>query len=209
MWREICRAAKEKPVVAYVDSVAASGGYYAACGAQRLLTSPLAIVGSIGVFFGRFDVSEALGRFGVRTELLVRGDHAGLMWPTRPLLPAERDAAEAMVETIYQDFIGVVAAGRKRKPEEIRPLAGGRIYTGKAALKVGLVDGVTTFREALAEAAKLGGLTETESPRAVVLEDQASGRAALAGLGSALQSLVKPQALAYHLGSHWAEEPAG
>jgi protease IV len=209
MWREICRAAKEKPVIAYVDGVAASGGYYAACGAKRILTSPLAIVGSIGVFFGRFDISEALGRIGVRTELLVRGDHAGLSWPTRPLLPAERDVAEAMVESIYRDFVGVVAENRKRKPEEIRPLAGGRIYTGQAALGVGLVDRVATFREALAEATSLGGLPDGEPPRVVVLEDKASGRAALAGLGGSIQSLLKPQALAYHVGTQWADEPAG
>ncbi len=209
MWREICRAAKEKPVIAYVDGVAASGGYYAACGAQRILSAPLAIVGSIGVFFGRFDISEALGRIGVRTELMVRGDHAGLMWPTRPLTTPERAAAEALVEAIYQDFVGVVAQGRKRKPEEILPLAGGRVYTGRAALGVGLVDGVATYREALAEAARLGGVANPERPKTLVLEDQASGRAALAGLGASLQLLAKPQALAYHVGARWAEEPAG
>ncbi len=209
MWREVCRAAKEKPVIAFVDSVAASGGYYAACGAGRLLAAPLSIVGSIGVFFGRFDVSEALGRIGLHRELLVRGDHAGLVWPTRQLQPSERAAADAMVEVIYRDFVGVVAQGRKRKPEEILPLAGGRIYTGKSALAVGLVDRVSSFREALAEAAKAGGLSEVDAPRVEVLEDSASGPAALAGLGSSLQTLLKPQAWAYHVGTQWAEEPAG
>jgi protease IV len=207
MWREICRAAKEKPVIAYVDSVAASGGYYAACGAGRILVAPLSIVGSIGVFFGRFDVSEALGRIGLHRELLVRGDNAGLVWPTRPLVASERAAAEAMVEGIYKDFVGVVAQGRKRTPAEILPLAGGRIYTGKAAQAVGLVDGVSTFVQALAEAAKQGGLSDAR--RIQILEDSPSGPAALAGLGGSIQSLLKPQALAYHLGTQWAEEPTG
>jgi protease IV len=209
MWREIRRTTEVKPVVAYVDGVAASGGYYAACGAQRILSSPLALVGSIGVFFGRFDVSEALGRLGVHSELLVRGAHAGLAWPTRPLSSAEREAAEAMVAAIYDDFLAVVAEARHRPVEEIRPLAGGRVYTGRAAFEAGLLDGIGDFEGALREAAKLGGLPTAERPHAVVVEDTARGAAALSTLRGMLQSLARPQAHALHLGPTWAEEPPG
>ncbi|MHB8418908.1 MAG: signal peptide peptidase SppA [Myxococcales bacterium] len=202
LWHEIRRTAKQKPVLAYVDGVAASGGYYAACGAQRLLGAPLSLVGSIGVFFGRFDVSEALGRLGIHEELLVRGAHAGLAWPSRPLTPAEREAADALVAEIYEDFVSAVAQARGRKVEEILPLAGGRVYTGRAAHGIGLLDGVAGFEDALRETASLGGLEPGRRPEIVVLEDAMRGPAALAALSGTIQALARPQAFAYHLGPH-------
>ncbi len=206
LWREIRRTAERKPVLAYVDGVAASGGYYAACGARRLLTAPLAIVGSIGVFFGRFDVSEGLGRLGVYGELLTRGAHAGLAWPTRPLSAPEREAAEGMVEAIYQDFLAVVAEARRQTVEQIKPLAGGRIYTGQAAVEAGLCDGTSSFEAALREAGQLAGLPKEKRPLAVVLEETARGPAALASWRQSLETLARPQAYALHLGPGWAED---
>jgi protease-4 len=158
IWREIRRTADAKPTLIYVDRVAASGGYLAACGAERILSAPLALVGSIGVFSGRFDVKEVLDRLGIRREPLQRGARAGLMGKSGPLDVDERMALEAMVEESYQAFISLVAQARHKSLEATRGLAQGKVYTGEQALPLGLVDRVCGFEEAVAEAAVKGGI---------------------------------------------------
>jgi protease-4 len=158
IWREIRRTADAKPTLIYVDRVAASGGYLAACGAERILSAPLALVGSIGVFAGRFDVKEVLDRLGIRREPLQRGARAGLVGKSGPLDAEERMALEAMVEESYQAFISLVAQARHKSLEETLGLAQGKVYTGEQALPLGLIDRVCGFEEAVAEAAAQGGV---------------------------------------------------
>ncbi|MFZ5471795.1 MAG: signal peptide peptidase SppA [Myxococcota bacterium] len=154
---EVRRVAKKKPVLAYFDRVAASGGYMAALGANEIWSAPLAIVGSIGVFAGKFDLSKLFERFGARRAIVSRGQNASIFTSSRPFTEAERAALEADVEETYQAFLEHVAAARRQAKEEIHAKAQGRIYSGRGAQKAGLVDKVGLFEEAGRRALQLAG----------------------------------------------------
>jgi protease IV len=158
---EVRRLAARKPVIAYVDRVAASGGYMIALGAKEIWASPGSILGSIGVFAGKFDLSELLTRVGVHREVLTRGEHAGLMTSARPLSAPERDALEAEVEEVYGRFVELVSEHRRLTPEEVRARGEGRVYTAGRAQEAGLVDSLGSFEAACARAFALAG----RSPR--------------------------------------------
>ena len=156
---EVRRLAARKPVVAYVDRVAASGGYMVALGAREIWASPGSILGSIGVFAGKFDVSELLSRVGIHREVLTRGEHAGLQTSVRPLSAPERDALEAEVEEVYGRFVELVAEHRKLAPDAVRARGEGRVYTASRARDAGLVDTLGSFEAACARAFALAGRT--------------------------------------------------
>lgn len=148
IWRAVLRCAKEKPTAAYVETVAASGGYFAVAGAGRIFSAPGALVGSIGVFSGRFDVRQLLERLGVHREAHLRGAHAGLLNSAHPLGPEERRVLEAEIRQVYEDFLARVAEGRKLPVEAIEPHAEGRVFLGADAPKE-LVDEVGDLRDAV------------------------------------------------------------
>jgi protease IV len=158
---EVRRLAARKPVIAYVDRVAASGGYMIALGAKEIWASPGSILGSIGVFAGKFDLSELLTRLGVHREVLTRGEHAGLMTSARPLSVPEHDALEAEVEEVYGRFVELVSEHRRLTPEAVRARGEGRVYTAGRAQEAGLVDSLGSFEAACARAFALAG----RSPR--------------------------------------------
>ena len=150
------RVAKKKPVIAFVDRVAASGGYMAALGAREIWATPHAIVGSIGVFAGKFDTSGLLEKLGVHRTLITRGETAGIFSSSRGFTEHERALMEAEVEETYQSFLEQVAKARGRTKEEIHALAEGRVYSGQRAHAVGLVDRTEGgFEEACARAMSL------------------------------------------------------
>ncbi len=134
------RLAARKPVIAFVDRVAASGGYMAMLGAKEIWATPHAIVGSIGVFAGKFDTSGLMDTLGVHRTLLTRGANAGIFSSTRGFTEHERALMEAEVEETYQSFLEQVARARGRTKEEIHALGEGRVYSGMRARAVGLVD---------------------------------------------------------------------
>lgn len=147
----------KKPVLAYVDGLCASGGYMVAMGAREFWSSPTAVVGSIGVFAGKFDMSRMLERLGIHRELLTHGRNAGLYGTSRGLTESERAAMEREVEETYQAFLEIVAKGRKRGVEEIHAHGEGRIFTGRAALEAGLVDRLGGFEAACRRTLELAG----------------------------------------------------
>jgi protease IV len=149
---EVGRLAARKPVVAYVDRVAASGGYMVALGAREIWASPGSILGSIGVFGGKFDLSELFSRLGVHREVLTRGDHAGLLTSARPLSPAERQALETDVEEVYARFVELVSEHRKLDASAVHARGEGRVYTAARAHEAGLVDTLGSFEAACARA---------------------------------------------------------
>lgn len=149
------RVARKKPVIAYVDQVCASGGYMAALGAKEIWSAPHAIVGSIGVFAGKFEASGLMERLGIRRTLISRGENAGIFSTSRGFTPHERAALEAEVEETYQAFLAHVAKARGRTKEEIHARAEGRVYSGTRALASGLVDRSGSFEEACRHALDL------------------------------------------------------
>jgi protease-4 len=148
---EVARLAEVKPVVAYLSDVAASGGYYVACGAHAIVAQPLTVTGSIGVVSARLVLGPLLERLGVATEIVRRGAHADFLSAERPATDEERAALERQLDVFYETFLGVVAKGRGRSVAEIEPLAGGRIWAGSDAHARGLVDALGGFQCALDE----------------------------------------------------------
>lgn len=159
---EVERLAEQKPVVAYLSNVAASGGYYIAAGAQRILAEPETVTGSIGVVAAHFVLRGLLDKLGVTTDVVKRGARADLLSPSRPLHEAERRVLEEELDAFYRTFVGVVARGRRRPVEDIDKLAQGRVYSARRAHELGLVDELGSARDAIRHAAGLAGVPHAE-----------------------------------------------
>lgn len=149
----------QKPVVAMMMDVAASGGYYIACACDEILAHPSTITGSIGVIAQFVDLTETMNLIGVKTDAVTSGPmkDAGSLF--RAMRPEERQLFQEMVNEDYERFLGVVGAGRpKLSAERVRALADGRVYTGHQAVENGLVDRVASMREAVEAVKKRAGV---------------------------------------------------
>lgn len=148
---EVERLAEEKPVVAYLGDVAASGGYYVASAAHAIVAQPQSVTGSIGVVSTRLVIGPLLDRLGVSTDVVKRGARADLFSSSRRFDDGERAAFERELDAVYRTFLRAVAKGRGRSVEEIEALAAGRVYSGAEARALGLVDYLGGFERALHE----------------------------------------------------------
>jgi protease-4 len=167
-----------KPVVASMGAVAASGGYYIAMDADRILAAPTTITGSIGVFAIVPTFQRTLGKIGITSDGFGTTRLAGQAELDRELGPDVREILQASVEHAYATFVGHVARARDRRPEEIESLAQGRVWTGADARAAGIVDELGDLDEAIAEAAGLAGLEEDYG--VIWYEQEVSWREALA-----------------------------
>jgi protease-4 len=145
------KLAEKKPVIAYLGDVAASGGYMIAVGAPRIIAQEATITGSIGVIAARMVLGPLLAKLGILVEVVKRGERADSMSPVRRFTDPERADFQLHLDEIYRSFLNVVAIGRNKSVEEIEPLAGGRVWSGRHALAHGLVDRLGGFDLALAE----------------------------------------------------------
>ncbi len=155
IWREVELTKKMKPVVVSMGNVAASGGYYIACGANTIFAEKSTITGSIGVFGLLPNATVLADRIGINTETVSTNANAAGYSPFRPLDKNMRNQAQEGVERIYSTFIKRVADGRKMTLAQVDSIGQGRVWSGVDALKIGLVDKIGGLNEALAEAAKL------------------------------------------------------
>ncbi len=161
IWREVCRVREAgKPVVVSMGQYAASGGYYIACPADVVVALPATLTGSIGVFGGKFVVRDLLERFGLSTGSVEQGDRSLMFSSRRGFGPEERERLAATIDAIYEDFVAKVAEGRGRSVAEIESAARGRVWTGRDALEVGLVDELGGLRHAVDIARERAGLAE-------------------------------------------------
>jgi len=160
IWREAERTTK--PVVASLSDIAASGGYYIAVAADRIVAAPGTLTGSIGVVGGKVAVGDALGKVGVHTDVVSKGRNAGWLSMQQPFTPEEREAFLGTMKDVYRLFTSKVAAGRKLEPADVEKLAGGRVFTGRMAKEAGLVDRLGTLEDAIDEAKKLAGIAPDE-----------------------------------------------
>jgi protease-4 len=154
---EVRRLREKKPVVAYLGSVAASGGYYVSALAHHIVAQPLTITGSIGVILIKPHVDEAYGKFDLRRTTLQRGKNASLFDDT-PLTADERIVVEDIVARSYTDFKRIVSEGRQLPVESLEPICGGRVWTGMQAYERKLVDALGGFAMALNKARELAKL---------------------------------------------------
>lgn len=158
IYEEVRKAVEVKPVVVSVGAVAASGGYYIAAPAQRILANPGSITGSIGVIMEFTNFQELLQKIGLSSTVIKSGEHKDIGSPIRPMSDADRQILQAMIDDVHTQFIEAVAEGRKMEPEAVRLLADGRVFTGRQAMAAGLVDELGNLQDAIAVAAELAGI---------------------------------------------------
>jgi len=154
IWRAVVQAAEVKPVVASMGSVAASGGYYVAMAADRVLADPGTVTGSVGVFGGKFDFEGLYGKIGVRREVLARGRNATIYANTGGFSDSERERVRSLIDETYRDFVQKAADGRDMEFAEMEALARGQVWTGAEAVENGMVDQLGGLRAAF-EVAKV------------------------------------------------------
>lgn len=163
IWRETLRArAAGKPVVASMGGVAASGGYYVAMSADRIVASPGTITGSIGVFSGKFVTASLRQRLKVSTDVLRLNPNADMFGSVEPFTPEQKAKLGTSLDRVYDTFTSRVAEGRSLAPEAVDAVARGRVWTGADAMERGLVDVLGGFATALREAKALAGLDPDE-----------------------------------------------
>lgn len=170
IWREVKLLTEKKPVIVSMGDVAASGGYYIAAPATKILAQPNTITGSIGVIGVLFNLGDFFkNNFGVTFDVAKTNKHADMLTFTRALTPFEHKIIQEWVEEIYDSFITKVADGRGMTKEQVDSIGQGRIWSGKEAVKLGLVDQLGGINDAIALAAKLA---EIEDYRIVELPEQ-------------------------------------
>jgi protease-4 len=173
IWRAVRRARAEKPVVVSMGAVAASGGYYVAAAGDEIWADPSTLTGSIGIFYGKIDAAQLAEKLGVGVELFRIGKRAGAESLFRPFTPDERAALADRLRSYYRMFLARVATGRGLTVEQVDALGRGRVYSGDAALRLGLVDHLGGFNSALARARQLAHVSD--AAEVVVLPKRREG----------------------------------
>jgi protease-4 len=149
---------QEKPVVAFLASVAASGGYYVACAADSIVAHGGTLTGSIGVIATFLRTQELFHKIGLDVTVIKAGEYKDIGSPHRPMTDEERAYLGALLDDVYQQFLRAVSEGRGMPLERVTEIAGGRLYSGEQAARLGLIDRVGTYEQALDMAATLGGI---------------------------------------------------
>jgi protease-4 len=167
MWFAIREAAEKKPVIASISDLGASGGYYIAIPADTILAQDLSLVGSIGVFVGKFSLKELYDKLEITNEVIKRGQNASLFSLNSKFSDSERVIIRRTINDFYHKFVSKVAASRQKSYEEIDHIARGRVWNGGEGLKNGLVDLIGGLDEAIDIAKDLVGIQKEAAVRLV------------------------------------------
>jgi protease-4 len=154
------RQVHQKPVVVSMGSLAASGGYYIASAADVIVANPGSITGSIGVLVQIANVSGLLQKIGVRSVVVKSGAHKDLGSPMREMTEAERNILQRLMDDVHDQFVDVVATARRLDRKTVEELADGRIFSGRQAKSLGLVDQLGNLQDAIDRAATLAGIPD-------------------------------------------------
>jgi protease-4 len=147
-----------KPVVASMGGVAASGGYYVACGADSIVANPGTLTGSIGVIMSFPNTEELFKKIGIGFQVVKSGQYKDIGSFARQMTPAERDLLGDLLDDVHEQFVGVVSTERDIEEDRVRAFADGRLLTGRQALEMGLVDRLGGYRDAVMMAGDLAGI---------------------------------------------------
>jgi protease-4 len=158
IYTEVRRAAKELPIVASLGSVAASGGYYVACAANKIVASPGTITGSIGVLMEFANIQMLLEKIGLKGVIIKSGEHKDIGSPLREMSPEDKKILQDLIDDVHEQFIQAVAESRMLPQDTVRVLSDGRIISGQQAQTLGLVDQMGNFHDAILIAAELAGI---------------------------------------------------
>jgi len=148
----------QKKVVVSMGTVAASGGYYIASASDRIVANPGTLTGSIGVIMELANVEGLLRKIGVDSLVIKSGRHKDIGSPFRKMKPEEREILQHLLDDIHNQFIEAVASGRGLPEDKIRELADGRIFTGREAKEIGLVDDLGNLQDAIRLTADIAGI---------------------------------------------------
>ncbi len=172
IWREVKLAAEEKTLVVSFGDVAASGGYYISCAADRIVAQPNTITGSIGIFGMIPNVGELLNdKLGITTDVVKTNENSDLLTMTRPMTSHERMLMQRNIEDGYDTFISHVANGRGMTKEQVDEIGQGRVWTGENAKEIGLVDNFGGLKEAIDLAAEIAGVDSYRTVELPALPD--------------------------------------
>ena len=158
IYREVVKAREVKTVVASFGGVAASGGYYVACGADKIMANPGTITGSIGVVMQFANLEELFKKIGYKGYVIKSGTHKDVGSPFREMTPEEKELLQEVIDTVHRQFIRAVAEGRKLPMEKVAAIADGRIFSGEQALALGLVDELGNLEDTIEMAAQMAGV---------------------------------------------------
>lgn len=160
IWRDVVRLAEEKPVVVSMGGVAASGGYYIAAPGTEIFADDATVTGSIGVYILRPNFAGLYEKIGLNTMTFKRGEYATLFDTSAPLSDQEEETIDRLVEAFYQDFLSRVSEGRDKPVEDVDQVAQGRVWTGRQAKDVGLVDKLGGLADAIKRARELAEIPD-------------------------------------------------
>lgn len=160
IYQAVKNARSVKPVVCSMGEVAASGGYYIACACDSIVANPGTLTGSIGVIMEFMVAEELIKKVGLKFEVLKAGQNKDLGSPFRQMTPEERALLQSMIDDVHGQFIEAVAEGRQLSPDSVRSFADGRVFSGRQALALRLVDKMGTLEDAVTLAAGMAGLKE-------------------------------------------------
>ena len=210
IWREVVLTKNQKPVIASMSDVAASGGYYIAMPAHAIVAEPSTLTGSIGVVLTKFVINGTLQKLGINMEPVSRGRYAEMYSPLRPFSPEERTRVVENMQATYDTFVEKAAQGRNTTPEKIDAIGQGRVWTGRQAKEIGLVDELGGLERAVALAKQRAKIAQDAEVELVVYppkksfydlmrdplgaSEGAARLAAMFGVGNAkvAQALVAP-----------------
>ena len=160
IYREVLKTTEGKKVVASMGGLAASGGYYIACAANKVFANPGTITGSIGVIMAFSHFEELMKKLGLKTTVIKSGKFKDAGSPVRELTEEEKKILQSVSDDIHGQFIEAVANGRNLKIELVKELADGRIFSGRQAKESGLIDELGTLEDAISYATKLAGIKD-------------------------------------------------
>jgi len=158
IYEEVRKAAAKKKVIVSMGSVAASGGYYIASPATKIIANPGTLTGSIGVIMEIPNISGLMDKLGIKTEVVKSGRHKDIASIFRGIGKEEREILQGVLDNVHSQFIKAVAEGRNMLPSDVEKIADGRVFTGEQALKEGLIDELGDLEDAVQAAAKLSGI---------------------------------------------------
>lgn len=172
IYEEIVKIKEKKKIVVSMGSVAASGGYYISAPADRIVANAGTLTGSIGVIMEIPNVAGLMEKIGVETQVIKSGRHKDIASVFKSLTPAEKKILQTVLDDVHDQFIRAVAEGRGMKFEDIKDLADGRVFTGRMAKELGLVDELGNLQDAIMLAGRLTGIKG--EPRVVYKKEKFS-----------------------------------
>jgi protease IV len=213
IYNAVVRARARKPVVVYMDSLAASGGYYVACGGKYLIASDTTITGSIGVIIQTLNYEQLFNKIGLASVVFKSGKFKDMLNGARPITPEEREYVQSFVMGTYEKFLGIVSKERNLSADALRnSIADGRILSGRDAQEHKLIDGLGQIEDAFSKARELGNsagatIVKYGAPFALSRLFRALGESSRAKLELTLPKQLLPQlesGRAYFLPSYYA-----